>query len=66
METIVERPAALDVHRTSSPTIVRCLPARPSLLTSRPADGRIYLQMNLMVAEYFRERTREGWETSLT
>ncbi len=30
------------------------------------ADGRIFLQMNLMMAEYFRERTREGWETSLT
>jgi hypothetical protein len=24
------------------------------------------LQINLMMAEYFRERTREGWETSLT
>ena len=30
------------------------------------ADGRIFLQINLMMAEYFRERTREGWETSLT
>jgi hypothetical protein len=29
------------------------------------ADGRIFLQINLMMAEYFRERTREGWETSL-
>src|SRR3954449_9128694 len=30
------------------------------------ADGRIFLQINLMMAEYFRERTREGWESSLT
>jgi len=30
------------------------------------ADGRIFLQINLMMAEYVRERTREGWETSLT
>ena len=30
------------------------------------ADGRIFLQINLMMAEYFRERTRESWETSLT
>jgi site-specific DNA recombinase len=29
------------------------------------ADGRIYLQMNLMMAEYFRERSKESWETSL-
>jgi site-specific DNA recombinase len=30
------------------------------------ADGRIFLQLNLMMAEYFRERSRESWETSLT
>jgi site-specific DNA recombinase len=30
------------------------------------ADGRIFLQINLMMAEYFRERTKESWETSLT
>jgi hypothetical protein len=30
------------------------------------ADGRIFLQINLMMAEYFRERTRESWESSLT
>src|SRR3954467_12700381 len=30
------------------------------------ADGRIFLQMNLMMAEYFRERTKESWESSLT
>jgi hypothetical protein len=30
------------------------------------ADGRIFLQMNLMMAEYFRERTKESWEASLT
>src|SRR3954449_1868438 len=30
------------------------------------ADGRIFLQLNLMIAEYFRERTRESWQTSLT
>jgi DNA invertase Pin-like site-specific DNA recombinase len=30
------------------------------------ADGRIFLQINLMMAEYFRERTRESWKTSLT
>jgi DNA invertase Pin-like site-specific DNA recombinase len=30
------------------------------------ADGRIFLQLNLMMAEYFRERTKESWETSLT
>jgi hypothetical protein len=29
-------------------------------------DGRIFLQINLMMAEHFRERAREGWETSLT
>jgi DNA invertase Pin-like site-specific DNA recombinase len=30
------------------------------------ADGRIFLQMNLMMAEYFRERTKESWDASLT
>jgi DNA invertase Pin-like site-specific DNA recombinase len=30
------------------------------------ADGRIFLQMNLMMAEYFRERTKESWGASLT
>jgi DNA invertase Pin-like site-specific DNA recombinase len=30
------------------------------------ADGRIFLQINLMMAEYFRERAKESWETSLT
>jgi site-specific DNA recombinase len=30
------------------------------------ADGRIFLQMNLMMAEYFRERTKESWAASLT
>ena len=30
------------------------------------ADGRIFLQINLMMAEYFRERTKESWEASLT
>jgi site-specific DNA recombinase len=29
------------------------------------ADGRMFLQMNLMMAEYFRERSKESWETSL-
>jgi site-specific DNA recombinase len=29
------------------------------------SDGRMYLQMNLMMAEYFRERAKESWETSL-
>ena len=29
------------------------------------ADGRMFMQMNLMMAEYFRERTREGWATAL-
>jgi site-specific DNA recombinase len=29
------------------------------------ADGRIFLQLNLMMAEYFRERAKESWETSL-
>ena len=29
------------------------------------ADGRIFLQINLMMAEYFRERTKESWESSL-
>ena len=30
------------------------------------ADGRIFLQINLMMAEYFRERTKESWEASIT
>lgn len=30
------------------------------------ADGRMVLQFNLMMAEYFRERTTETWEASLT
>src|SRR3954452_21707162 len=30
------------------------------------ADGRIFLQLNLMMAEYFRVRTRESRQTSLT
>ena len=30
------------------------------------ADGRIFLQMNLMMAEYFRERAKESWQSSLT
>jgi DNA invertase Pin-like site-specific DNA recombinase len=30
------------------------------------ADGRIFLQINLMMAEYFRERAKESWEASLT
>ena len=30
------------------------------------ADGRIFLQINLMMAEYFRERTKESWASSLT
>lgn len=29
------------------------------------SDGRMYLQMNLMMAEYFRERAKESWEASL-
>jgi DNA invertase Pin-like site-specific DNA recombinase len=29
------------------------------------ADGRIFLQINLMMAEYFRERAKESWEASL-
>jgi site-specific DNA recombinase len=29
------------------------------------ADGRIFLQLNLMMAEYFRERAKESWATSL-
>src|SRR3954449_6811226 len=29
------------------------------------ADGRIFLQMNLMMAEYFRERAKESWASSL-
>jgi DNA invertase Pin-like site-specific DNA recombinase len=29
------------------------------------ADGRIFLQMNLMMAEYYRERTKESWASSL-
>lgn len=29
------------------------------------ADGRMFMQMNLMLAEYFRERTKESWATSL-
>jgi site-specific DNA recombinase len=29
------------------------------------ADGRIFLQINLMMAEYFRERTKESWQSSL-
>jgi DNA invertase Pin-like site-specific DNA recombinase len=29
------------------------------------ADGRIFLQLNLMMAEYFRERTKESWASSL-
>lgn len=30
------------------------------------ADGRIFLQMNLMMAEYYRERTKESWASSIT
>src|SRR3954451_15164968 len=29
------------------------------------ADGRIFLQLNLMMAEYFRERSKESWASSL-
>src|SRR3954451_10707646 len=29
------------------------------------ADGRIFLQINLMMAEYFRERAKESWASSL-
>jgi site-specific DNA recombinase len=29
------------------------------------ADGRMFMQMNLMMAEYFRERSKESWATSL-
>jgi len=29
------------------------------------ADGRMFMQMNLMMAEYFRERTKESWASSL-
>ncbi|WP_187368779.1 recombinase family protein [Baekduia soli] len=29
------------------------------------ADGRMFLSMNLMMAEYFRERTKEQWAASL-
>src|SRR4051794_15054156 len=29
------------------------------------ADGRIFLQINLMMAEYFRERAKEAWALSL-
>jgi hypothetical protein len=40
-------------------------PREPHPSDFTTADGRIFLQINLMMAEYFRERTKESWASSL-